>query len=541
MIRKRRPSFKPSLEALEDRCCPSGGGGSGIVPPGTIYYTDYKPLQSPLGWYDSFNNSDSMKADGTAKTVLANFPQYGEPSHLLHGARWILDGEPVPGVYPNGLQREELFATRLSDGVKVQLTNDPNVQPNFTGLRWAFADGFVSFPAVTWTAESTGGNFTDSSGQQWLVDAGIFKANVDWTTGSPVAATPTKALDAGLFFGSGGDFSSFWAKPDIVHFDWSPSGTQIVYDQGIEASPGNAVTDYLRLTAFDANGNPVNTIQLATSVNGANFLPEWAPDGSRIAYDNGYGIWTVKPDGTSAAQLTNLGTNGVGVYDGHPDWSPDSKQIAFTESTQTNKGGLTHYLEDVLRVAATGGTPVNLTKDVSDNTYVAAWRADVQALTAAAIGTGATQTLRSSQVEPLLAEALARWQAAGVDTTALGNVQVQIVNLGGTTLGMASGNTITLDDNAAGWGWFVDPTPANDSEFTTPGNQGEQGRMDLLTVLEHELGHLLGFDHQKTGVMEDTLATGTRETPTGQWTVQDLALVDLVFAGEQNPLRRKFF
>ena len=29
------------------------------------------------------------------------------------------------------------------------------------------------------------------------------------------------------------------------------------------------------------------------------------------------------------------------------------------------------------------------------------------------------------------------------------------------------------DDNAAGWGWFVDPTPRDDSEFTTPGDLGE--------------------------------------------------------------------
>jgi|GEM_PF-3578811 len=540
MIRKRRPSFKPSLEALEDRCCPSGGGGSGIVPPGAIYYSDFKPvLDAQIGvWYDSFSNNDSMKADGTAKTVLANFPEYGEPSHLLHGARWILDDEPVAGAYyPNGLQRVELFATRLSDGVKVQLTNDPNVQSNFTGLRWAFDDRFVSFPAVTWTPVSTGGNFTDSSSQHWLVDAGIFKANVNWTTGSPVAAMPTEALDAGLFFGSVNDFQQFWATPDIIHLDWSPSGAQVTYEQIAESSPGSYPPTYnVRVTTFDSGGSPTGTTQL-----GLGRDPEWSPDGSRIAYDNGSSIWTVKPDGTSAAQLTNLGTNGVGVYDFHPDWSPDSKQIAFTESTQTNKGGLTHYLKDVLRIAASGGTTVNLTKDVADNTFAVAWRADVQALTAAAIGHGATQTLRSSQVEPLLAEALARWQAAGVDTTALGNVQVQIVNLGGATLGMASGNTITLDDNAAGWGWFVDPTPHDDSEFITPGNQGEQHRMDLLTVLEHELGHLLGFDHQATGVMEDTLATGTRETPTGQWTVQDLALVDLVFAGEQNPLRRKFF
>jgi hypothetical protein len=64
--------------------------------------------------------------------------------------------------------------------------------------------------------------------------------------------------------------------------------------------------------------------------------------------------------------------------------------------------------------------------------------------------------------------------AVGGDAFDLGNIQIQISNLGGTTLGLASGHTIWLDDNAAGWGWFVDPTPQDDSEFTTPGNQGEQ-------------------------------------------------------------------
>src|SRR5207302_9808584 len=118
----------------------------------------------------------------------------------------------------------------------------------------------------------------------------------------------------------------------------------------------------------------------------------------------------------------------------------------------------------------------------------------------------------AQQVDALLPEALQRWQAAGVATSGLAGIDVRIVDLGGTTLGLAAGHTITLDDNAAGWGWFVDKTPWEDSEFTTPGNQGEQHRMDLLTVLEHELGHLLGHDHDEGGVMAETLAAGERLT-----------------------------
>jgi hypothetical protein len=90
---------------------------------------------------------------------------------------------------------------------------------------------------------------------------------------------------------------------------------------------------------------------------------------------------------------------------------------------------------------------------------------------------------------------------------------VRIADLGGTTLGLAAGRTIWLDDNAAGWGWFVDATPRSDSEYRMSGDQGEQRHMDLLTAIAHELGHLLGHDHVMDGVMSDTLHTGTRSMP----------------------------
>ena len=74
--------------------------------------------------------------------------------------------------------------------------------------------------------------------------------------------------------------------------------------------------------------------------------------------------------------------------------------------------------------------------------------------------------------------------------------------------GLPTSGTIVLDTNANGVGWYVDPTPSDNSEFATAlsggaflatGNSPAAGKYDLLTVLLHEEGHLLGFDPDVPG------------------------------------------
>ena len=56
-------------------------------------------------------------------------------------------------------------------------------------------------------------------------------------------------------------------------------------------------------------------------------------------------------------------------------------------------------------------------------------------------------------------------------------------DLPGALLGEARGASIALDRTAAGWGWFVDPTPNDDDEFGKTIGAEAVERIDLLTVL----------------------------------------------------------
>jgi hypothetical protein len=130
----------------------------------------------------------------------------------------------------------------------------------------------------------------------------------------------------------------------------------------------------------------------------------------------------------------------------------------------------------------------------------------------------ASAPLTQDALKPIIAEAIARWRAAGIDArrlSALDRVTFQIDDLPAGDLGMSMPGVITLDRTASGFGWFIDPTPGNDSEFA-PGavNSPARGHMDLLSVVAHELGHQLGFgEDDGTAVMAMYLPAGVRHVP----------------------------
>lgn len=141
--------------------------------------------------------------------------------------------------------------------------------------------------------------------------------------------------------------------------------------------------------------------------------------------------------------------------------------------------------------------------------------------------TWAGESLSAEQLTPFVDEAIARWAVAL--TTDLSEVfdmvTFALADLEGLTLGLTLGSTIWIDVDAAGWGWFVDPTPWDDLEFhlrqselglIATNSSPAFGRMDLLTVVMHEVGHVLGYDdlnEDADSLMSATLDPGKRVLP----------------------------
>ncbi|HEX8466469.1 MAG TPA: Ig-like domain-containing protein, partial [Allosphingosinicella sp.] len=137
--------------------------------------------------------------------------------------------------------------------------------------------------------------------------------------------------------------------------------------------------------------------------------------------------------------------------------------------------------------------------------------------------------LSQAELDFLVDAAIQRWAAAGAtdaQVAAMRAVDVSVSDLAGLTLGQSDAGTIVLDSDAAGWRWFVDSTPGDDSEYSGSGSRltaadpsGLAGtRIDLLTVLTHELGHQIGLSDlaaagSRDELMYGTIAAGERRLP----------------------------
>src|ERR1051326_2395832 len=146
-----------------------------------------------------------------------------------------------------------------------------------------------------------------------------------------------------------------------------------------------------------------------------------------------------------------------------------------------------------------------------------------------------SNALDQRQLESVVTAAIERWSATGLTSqqvASLHSIKFEINDLSGSYLSEADGNRIIVDRDAGGNGWYVGADFLSDlffnnaisatRHYTDPTGM-PAGHVDLLTAIEHEMGHKLGLDDSYAPKDRDDLMYGYLTVGERRWPLKGQA------------------
>ena len=294
-------------ESLAKKPGGGGGGGGGGSGPGQnggglIYFShDYELY--------------TMNDDGSGMAVVAGFPAEFAPR-----ANPVANCTPANAGFPSGT-----FA--LSDaGDVVSLEIDPQLERSGFGILYSQPSWRVGDGSLSWI-----GRRLDGSGA--VVEGGIYTTELVFDAqGNVTGAGATELLVSLPLVDLGGGSMG----PDICSHDWSPDGTQLVYD----TSDGQLVIADLLTGTFD---------EIVTA--GPMHFPQWSPAGDKL-------MVSYQTHGRSAVGVMNTDGSGMKLVEASGfSWSYERRRlVADRQPSGLSASPTTSGFDSYIARATSNGT-----------------------------------------------------------------------------------------------------------------------------------------------------------------------------------------
>lgn len=306
---------------------PKGGGGE-LSLTGTIYFED--------------PNGDPFAIDPAG---ISDLPvnAWGHPSFNAHdGVHWAVQNDYTLAAWPDSdFFRRNLFVVSEDGLSTVNLLVDPEL--DVSSVEWTAGDTHVGFV----------GRWIDANDN--VIEFGFYLAEVvyDQFTGEPVglAGDPMQVLDYLVIGQTNDDIPAI--SPDLGEV---------------------AVSDWYSRRSLQVYSVMTGELLREIAVGDVAGKEHWSPDGAAIVYRGTEGITVIDPDGNNRIVVARQGGNTKSTYTNtlYPQWSPDSKQIAYQYWEDNPRRAL---ITDLHIVNRDGTQDTNLTKgELNSSPIPRGWR-----------------------------------------------------------------------------------------------------------------------------------------------------------------------